>query len=166
MALRQIVRVGDPVLLKTSRLVTNFDARLHTLLDDMAETMHGANGVGFAAVQVGVLRRVVVIETVQGELHELVNPEIVESSGEQQESEGCLSVPGVWGKVVRPTNVTVKALDRYGKEYTLTGDEMFARAVCHELEHMDGKLFTEFVTEYDEPEDDENDHRRRKKRRK
>ncbi len=148
MATRNILKEGDPTLLKTSRDVKNFDERLHMLLDDMTETMREAGGCGIAAPQVGVLRRVVVIEAEEGVLHELINPEIVATEGSQNANEGCLSLPGVFGFVERPQTVTCKAFDRHGKEFTLTGEGLLARAMCHEVDHLNGILFTKFVTEY------------------
>lgn len=148
MALRNVIKEDDETLRKRSREVTNFDARLHSLLDDMLETMRNYNGVGIAAPQIGVLRRAVVIEIVEGELIELINPEITATEGTQNGSEGCLSFPGVYGMVERPMNVTVKALDRHGKEITLTGDGLLARAACHEIDHLNGVVFTELVTEF------------------
>ncbi|GHV07201.1 peptide deformylase [Clostridia bacterium] len=165
MALRQIVRMGDPMLIKNSRPVANFDTRLHTLLDDMADTMHDIGGVGLAAVQVGVLRRVVLIEVDEGDLKELINPSIVDMNGTDEDSEGCLSVPGVWGKVVRPTYVKVKALDRHGKEYSFTGKDLLARVICHELDHLDGKLFVDSVTEFVEEEEHKTSRKKSLKRR-
>lgn len=140
MALRNIVTEGDSVLLKNCRPVEKFDARLHELIDDMAETMAKANGVGLAAPQVGVLRRVVVIDVGEGVI-ELVNPVIIESSGEQQAVEGCLSIPGEYGITVRPQKVKVKAQDRNGKDFEIEGEDLLARAFCHELDHLDGILF-------------------------
>ncbi|MBP0984007.1 MAG: peptide deformylase [Oscillospiraceae bacterium] len=146
MALRQIVKFGEDILRKKSRPVTSFDERLWTLLDDMAETMKKAEGAGLAAVQVGVLRRVVVID-VRDEhgLIELINPEIVSTEGTQCGGEGCLSAPNVWEEVERPNVVTVKAQDRNGNEFTITGSALLARAFCHEIDHLDGILFTDHV---------------------
>ena len=147
MALRNIVEKGDGVLEKHCRPVTNFDERLHVLLDDMAETLKKANGVGLAAPQVGILRRVVlVIETnvPEGEeeyIIELINPEIIEQSGEQAGPEGCLSLPGVFGWVERPEHVKVRAQDRNGEWFEVEGDGLTARAFCHELDHLEGVLF-------------------------
>ncbi len=144
MALRNIVKVGDPILNKKSRIVEKFDERLATLIDDMKETMYDSNGVGLAAVQVGTLKRVVVIDVGDGVM-ELVNPEITASEGEQRESEGCLSLPGQYGVTVRPKKVQVKAQDRNGKWHVYTGEDLKARAFCHELDHLEGVLFTSKV---------------------
>lgn len=142
MALRKIVVEGDPVLKKKSRPVEKFDARLAELLDDMRQTLYSAEGVGLAAVQVGVLRRVVVVDVGDG-LLELVNPEIIEAEGEQRESEGCLSLPGEYGETIRPAVVKVKAQNREGKWCIYKGDGLKARCFCHEIDHLDGILFTE-----------------------
>ena len=141
MALRNIVKLGDPILNKTSRKVEKFDDKLTALIDDMLETMYSANGVGLAAVQVGILKRVVVIDIGEGPM-ELVNPEITMKEGEQQESEGCLSLPGKYGVTSRPQKVQVKAQDRNGKWQVFTGEDLKARAFCHEIDHLDGILFT------------------------
>ena len=149
MALRNILKEGDETLSKKCRPVTNFNERLHILLDDMAETMQAAEGVGLAAPQVGILRRaVVVLETnvPEGEddkIIELINPEIIASSGEQEGPEGCLSVPGVYGWVSRPEQVTVRAQDRNGEFFEIEGFGLTARAFCHEIAHLEGQLFTE-----------------------
>ena len=124
-----------------------FDEKLHILLDDMYETMQSRDGVVLAAPQVGILKRAVVIDVGDGKI-ELINPEIVEESGEQTGSEGCLSVPGVFGEVTRPNVVTVKAQDRDGKWFKITGKELLARAFCHEIEHLDGKLFLDRVIRF------------------
>ncbi len=144
MAIRNVVKEGDDVLRKTARPVTEFNARLHTLLDDMRDTMYEKNGVGLAGNQVGILRRVVVIDTGEG-LIELVNPEIVKYEGKQEEVEGCLSCPGEYGIVKRPMKVTVKAQDRFGAWKTYEGEGLLARAFCHELDHLDGKIFKDKV---------------------
>lgn len=141
MAKLNIVKEGDDILRKISRPVTEITPRIHTLLDDMVETMRDANGCGLAAVQIGVLRRIVVIETEESGLLELINPEIIASEGEQQDGEGCLSVPGKWGITTRPAKVTVRALNRKGETVEYTGEELLARAFCHEIDHLDGKLF-------------------------
>ena len=142
MALRNIVTVGDSVLNKVCRPVTKFDRRLHILLDDMAETLVDSNGVGLAAPQVGVLRRVVLVDT-GDEILELINPEIIKQEGEQTGLEGCLSVPGKYGIVTRPNIVAVRAQDRFGEWYEVEGEELIARCFCHELAHLDGQLYTE-----------------------
>ncbi|MDR0405539.1 MAG: peptide deformylase [Clostridiales bacterium] len=148
MAIRRIIKIGDETLSKKCRPVTDFNARLATLLDDMAETLHEANGVGLAAPQVGILKRAVVIDVGEG-IIELINPKIVSSSEETtNDYEGCLSVPEKWGYVERPQTVTVKAEDRSGNPFELTGEGLLARAICHELDHLDGHLFTEKVSEY------------------
>ena len=141
MALRNIVKTGDEVLTKMCRPVEKFDVKLWTLLDDMYETMENANGVGLAAPQVGLLRRIVVIDVGEGRI-ELINPEIIASSGEQDGAEGCLSFPGEWGMVCRPMNVTVRAQDRHGKTFEMSGTERLARAFCHEIDHLNGGCFT------------------------
>ena len=138
--------MGDPILNKTSRVVEKFDDRLGTLIDDMLETLYKENGVGLAAVQVGILKRVVVIDIGEGPM-ELVNPEITLQEGEQREQEGCLSLPGKWGTTVRPMKVQVKAQDRNGKWQVFTGEGLKARAFCHELDHLDGILFTSHVVD-------------------
>ena len=144
MALRNIVKVGDPILDKKSRTVEKFDEKLSMLIDDMLETMYKENGVGLAAVQVGMLKRVVVIDVGDGQM-ELVNPEITLAEGEQREQEGCLSLPGKYGTTVRPMKVQVKAQNREGKWQVFTGEGLKARAFCHELDHLDGVLFTSKV---------------------
>lgn len=142
MALRNILTKEDPTLRKVSRPVTKFDDRLHELLDDMAETLEDARGVGLAAPQVGILRRVVVVD-VGEEILELINPEIISESGEQTGMEGCLSVPGKYGIVTRPNVVKVRAQDRFGEWYEAEGEELIARAFCHELDHLDGHLYVD-----------------------
>lgn len=145
MAVLFIRKEDDPILRKTSREVTEITPRIQTLIDDMIETMHKANGCGLAAVQVGVLRRIVVIEVEEGETFVLINPEIVSKKGKQEENEGCLSLPGKWGVTRRPMTVTVRATDRDGSLYELTGSGLLARAICHETDHLDGKLFTDVM---------------------
>lgn len=147
MALRNIAKEGDSVLRKSCREVTEFNDRLHILLDDMRETLIEADGAGLAAPQVGILRRVAIV-SVDDEYYEIINPEIIASEGEQTGPEGCLSVPGVYGSVSRPMRVTVKARDRYGKEFTVSGEGLLARAFCHEIDHLDGTLFKDKVIEY------------------
>lgn len=142
MAIRNIVKLGDPILRKKSREVTKFDDRLFTLLDDMKDTMYKAEGVGLAAVQVGVLKRVVVLDCGDGFL-ELINPEIVSGEGEQVEQEGCLSLPEKYGETIRPAKVKVRAQDRDQKWHLYYGEELKARCFCHEIDHLDGYLFTD-----------------------
>ena len=142
MGLRKIMTVKEPCLHKVCRPVEKFDGKLHRLLDDMKETLAEANGVGLAAPQVGILRRVVVVDTGE-EMLELVNPELLETSGEQVGSEGCLSVPGKYGIVKRPNYAKVRAYDRDGNEFEVEGEELMARCFCHEIEHLDGHLYTE-----------------------
>lgn len=142
MALRRILTEGNPTLNKVCRPVTSFDDHLATLLDDMKETVVQANGVGLAAPQVGVLRRVVVVDNGE-EILELVNPRVLETSGEQDGLEGCLSVPDRFGMVKRPNYVKIEAQDRHGDWYEYEGETLIARCFCHELEHLDGHLYTE-----------------------
>lgn len=143
MALRKILTQGDSALEKVCRPVEKFDRRLHVLLDDMKETLVDSGGVGLAAPQVGILRRVVVVEDEREQIIELVNPVIIHQEGEQDGFEGCLSVPGMYGKVVRPELVTVRAQDRDGNVFEVSGEGMVARCFCHETEHLDGHLFVE-----------------------
>lgn len=145
MALRRILTVDDPALHKVCRPVTKFDKKLCDLLDDMKETLVEANGVGLAAPQVGILRRVVVIDTGE-ELVELINPEVVETSGEQDGMEGCLSVPGEYWMVKRPSFARVCATDRNGNEFELSGEGLIARCICHECDHLDGHIYTEIAS--------------------
>lgn len=152
MAIRQIVKEGDSVLTKKCRVVEKFDDKLATLIDDMVETMHRANGVGLAAPQVGILRRVVVIDIGEGVI-ELVNPKIIAYSGEQESLEGCLSCPGEWGLTRRPDYVKVKAQDRNGKEFTIDGKELLAKAFCHELDHLEGVIFKQVAIRMLTPEE-------------
>lgn len=144
MALRRIITEENPTLRKQSRPVTRFDARLHTLLDDMRDTLEEAGGVGLAAPQVGILRRVVLVDTDE-EILELVNPEIIETSGEQDGVEGCLSIPGEYGKVKRPNVVKVRAQDRNGDWFEYEGEELTARCFCHEIDHLRGVLYTDLA---------------------
>ena len=153
MAKLQIRKVGDEALRKVCRPVDAITPRILTLLDDMIETMRAADGVGLAAPQVGVLRRIVVIEVEPGEVIELINPKIIAFSGEQDGQEGCLSVPGRWGLVKRPQNVTVRALNRKGEEFEITGHELLARCFCHELDHLDGTLYIDKAYSMDDDED-------------
>ena len=144
MALRNLRIEGDEILGKVSRPVTEMKDRYQELIDDMLETMYESEGVGLAAVQVGVLRRIVVIDVGEGPVV-LINPEIIEADGEQTGSEGCLSVPGKVGIVTRPNHVKVRALDRDMKEFEFEAEGFFARACCHELDHLDGHLYVEKV---------------------
>ena len=149
MAIRNILGGDDPSLKKNSRFVSDFNKRLHVLLDDMRETLIEANGLGLAAPQAGVLRRAVLIvdtsieaESPEEQIVELINPEIIAKSGEQEGSEGCLSIPGVYGLVKRPDFVRVKAQDRFGAAFEIWGKELTARALCHEIDHLNGVIFT------------------------
>ena len=144
MAVRKIVLESDPLLRKISRPVEKFDERLWMLLDDMRETMNKNDGVGLAAVQVGVLRRAIVLDVNNMKI-ELVNPEIIDTYGEQIDKEGCLSCKGEWGYVKRPKEVTVKAQDRYGNEFVITGVDLLAKAFSHEIDHLEGILFIDKV---------------------
>lgn len=145
MAIRNIVKIGDPILYKKSRTVVNFDKRLEEILDDMKDTLYKAQGAGLAAVQVGILRRIVVMDCGDGYL-ELINPEIVERSEEtQKETEGCLSIPGKFGTTCRPKSVVVKAQNRQGQWCLYKGEDLKARCFCHEIDHLDGILYTSHV---------------------
>jgi peptide deformylase len=144
MAIRNILKQGDPTLAKVCRPVTEFNERLWQLLDDMVETMHAADGVGLAAPQVGILRRLFVMDVGDGVV-EAINPEIVDEKGVQEEAEGCLSLPGEYGVTRRPKRVRMKAQDRNGKYFYLTGEDLTARCICHETDHLDGILFTQHV---------------------
>ena len=144
MAIRNIVKIGDDVLRKVCRTQLNFDEKLATVLDDMAETMYKAEGVGLAAPQIGMLRRYCVIDVGDG-LLELVNPVILEKSGSQKGSEGCLSIPERYEEVTRPMNVTVRAQDRNGNTFTITAEGFKARALCHEIDHLDGILYIDRI---------------------
>ena len=145
MAIRNIREIGEEVLTKKCREVTEMTPRIRELIEDMLETMYEANGVGLAAPQVGVLKRIVVIDTTGDNPYILINPRIVESSGEQTGAEGCLSVPGKTGQVTRPSYVKAVALDVNMREYELEGTDLLARAICHELDHLDGHLYVEKV---------------------
>ena len=200
MATRNILKDGDRGLEKKSRVVTDFDKRLHILLDDMRETLIEANGLGLAAPQVGVLRRVALIvdikpkadtseeeidelametddenttENVEEQIIELINPELISRDGEQTGSEGCLSVPGVYGVVTRPDTVKIRAQDRYGNSFELEGSELTARAICHEMDHLDGVIFTslaerllseeelaELIAQSNQSEEDDDDEKK------
>ena len=140
MAIRNIVKLGDDILRKVCRTQLTFDAKLHQILDDMAETMYAAEGVGLAAPQIGILRRYCIVDVGDG-LIELINPVILEESGEQTADEGCLSVPGQYKPVTRPMNVTVRAQDRNGNTFTVSAEGLKARAFCHEIDHLNGKLY-------------------------
>ena len=161
MALRKILTKGDPVLGKVCHPVTQFDEKLHTLLDDMQETLAHAQGYGLAAPQIGILRRVVLVTASDGTVLELVNPQIIMTEGEQTGLEGCLSVPGMYGEVTRPSRVRIRAQDRNGKLFEAEDVDMTARCFCHECEHLDGHLFTEHtdrlytVEELEEMEQDD-----------
>ncbi len=158
MGLRKILTDKDPALHKVCKPVVKFDGKLHKLLDDMAETLAEANGVGLAAPQVGILRRVVIVDTGE-EILELVNPTMLETDGEQVGAEGCLSVPGKYGLVKRPYYAKVRAQNRYGDWYEVEGEELIGRCFCHELDHLDGIVYTEvmerFLTEEELMTDDE-----------
>ena len=152
MAIRTIVTVGDAVLTKKCRPVEKIDWRITMLLDDMIDTLYESGGVGLAAPQVGVLRRVAVIDIGDG-LIELINPEIIDTEGEQTDSEGCLSNPGKFGLVTRPNKVTVRAMNRDGETFEITGEGLLARAFCHEIDHLDGKMFMDLVSQWVEVEE-------------
>ena len=147
MGIRKIMTVKEPCLHKVCRPVEKFDGKLHKLLDDMKETLLDANGVGLAAPQVGILRRVVVVDTGE-EMLELVNPELLETSGEQEGAEGCLSVPGNYGLVKRPMVAKVRAQDRDGNWFEVEGEELIARCFCHEIDHLDGIVYTEVMERF------------------
>lgn len=147
MAKLNILKIGDDTLRKVCRPVETITPRICTLLDDMIDTMHEAEGVGLAAPQVGVLRRVVVIEVEEGKIIELINPRIIATAGVQEETEGCLSIPGRSGKTHRPMHVTVRAMNRKGEEFDISGSGLLARAFCHELDHLDGKLYIDNALE-------------------
>ncbi|MBQ8005605.1 MAG: peptide deformylase [Clostridia bacterium] len=147
MAKLNILKIGDETLRKVCRPVETITPRICQLLDDMIDTMHEAEGVGLAAPQVGILRRVVVIEVEEGKIIELINPRIIASAGVQEEIEGCLSVPDRSGKTRRPMHVTVRAMNRQGEEFDISGSGLLARAFCHELDHLDGKLYIDNAIE-------------------
>lgn len=148
MAIRNVVKMGDPVLNKKAKKVVDFNEKLHTLLDDMADTMYNEDGVGLAAPQVGILRRAVIVDIGTG-LIELINPQIIAQEGEQTDVEGCLSVVDYVAEVTRPNYVKVKAQDRNGKDFEIEGEGLMARAFCHELDHLEGILFVERVEKGD-----------------
>lgn len=147
MGLRKILTDKEPALHKVCKPVVNFDAKLFKLLDDMRETLQDANGVGLAAPQVGILRRVVLVDTGE-EVLELINPELLETDGEQEGAEGCLSVPGKYGLVKRPYYAKVRAQDRHGEWFECEGEELIARCFCHELDHLDGIVYTEVMERF------------------
>ncbi|MBR3495060.1 MAG: peptide deformylase [Clostridia bacterium] len=166
MAIRKIMKLGDDALRKVCKPQDKFNLRLWNLLKDMADTMYKAEGVGLAAPQVGILRRVVVIDISedQDQLLELINPEIIERSEETQcGREGCLSLPGRAGIVTRPMRVRVRAQDRHGMEFELTGEGLLARAICHELDHLDGVLYIDEMEREMTPEEIEADNKRQSK---
>ena len=170
MALRTILTDEEPCLQKVCRPVTAFNRRTWDLIDDLKETLTGANGAGLAAPQVGILRRVVIVVNENDEMLELVNPEILAQEGELDGFEGCLSVPGQWGKVKRPMKVRVRAQDRNGQTFEVEGEGMTARCFCHEIEHLDGHLFIEHASRLYTTEEldellDQQDSGKRKKRR-
>ena len=155
MATRTILTDDDKTLTKKSRVVTDFNKRLHILLDDMRETLIEVEGLGIAAPQVGVLRRVALIvdtfidsDNMDEQIIELINPEIIDTEGEQSGKEGCLSVPGVYGIVTRPETVRIRAMDRFGSDFELEANELTARAICHEIDHLDGIVFTSIVERF------------------
>ena len=152
MAILNIVKEGDPTLRKVCRPVVEITPRILTLLDDMKETLAEANGAGLAAPQVGILRRIALVDLGE-EVVELINPEIVETEGEQEEVEDCLSVPDVWGVTKRPAYVKVRATNRFGEEFTVEGEGLNARCLCHEIDHLDGHLFTDNVLHILSPEE-------------
>ena len=145
MALRQIREMGDPILTKTSKEVKELTPRIRDLIDDMWETMHEAEGVGLAAVQVGILKRIFIVETGENEKYTFINPRIVLTEGEQTDYEGCLSVPGKLGEVTRPEHVIVEAFDENMNPIKVEGHELLARAMCHEYDHLDGKIYVDLV---------------------
>ncbi|MBE6639439.1 MAG: peptide deformylase [Ruminococcaceae bacterium] len=153
MARLTIIKEGDDTLRKVCRPVTEITPRILRLLDDMVETMHHAQGVGLAAPQVGILRRIAVVETEPGTVYELINPEIIASEGEQIGTEGCLSSPGEYGVVTRPMTVTVRAMNRKGEIICYTGSELLARAFCHELDHLDGILYKDKASRMLDPKE-------------
>lgn len=171
MAIREILTDKDPALHKKCHYITKFDEKLWTLLDDLKETLADAGGAGLAAPQVGIVRRAVIVITADDEMLELINPEIVAQEGEQDGLEGCLSVPGMWGYVKRPMKVRVKAQDRNGQWFEAEGEEIVARCFCHEIEHLDGHVFSEHTDrlytgdEIEEMQEKEERRSRRRRRR-
>ena len=152
MAIRRVVKQGDPILRKRSREIIEINQRIIEIIEDMTETLYKENGIGIAAPQIGILKRIVVIDQGDGPI-ELINPVMLSCEGEQEGTEGCLSVPGEFGLVRRPACVRIKALNRKGKRVELIGDGMLARAFCHEIDHLDGKLFVDIATEMYSQED-------------
>ena len=166
MAKLNIIKYGDETLRKVSREVTEITPRILTLLDDMVETMREANGCGLAAPQVGVLRRIVIVETEESGLIEMINPQIIAFAGEQYEQEGCLSVPEEWPYTKRPMHVTVRAMNRHGETFEVSGSELLARAFCHEIDHLDGKLMIDRKAPADKiPSEEEQEARRKARKR-
>ncbi len=160
MAKLHIVKESDEnadVLRRKCRPVENITPRINTLLDDMIETLHVAKGVGLAAPQVGISRRIVIVEVDEGDIIELINPEIIEMKGKQEGVEGCLSVPGQWGLTKRPMKVTVRAMNRKGETFTVTGEGLKAKAFCHEIDHLDGILYTDKVIRMLSPDEIESE---------
>ena len=153
MAIRNIVKDGDPILRKTCRAVTVFDKKLHQILDDMHETLDKAQGVGLAAPQVGFCRRFFIMH-LDNERIEAINPTIVKTSGKQYVVEGCLSCPNQWGYVTRPKKCKLRAQDRHGQWFEMTGFDLGAQCICHETAHLDGQLFTDIVEEFVHPEEE------------
>ncbi|MBQ9921197.1 MAG: peptide deformylase [Clostridia bacterium] len=171
MAILTIVKEGDDILRKKSRPVEEITPRIITLLNDMKETLEDIGGAGLAAVQVGVLRRIFIVIDEEGKLYELINPELVNPEGVQEEMEGCLSLPGEWGITSRPAKVTVRGMDRNGNAVEYTGEGLLARAFCHEYDHLDGILYKDKALhmlteeEIEEMENEQNTKRRRRRRR-
>ena len=168
MAIRRILTDDDPALHKKCHYITKFDEKLWALLDDLKETLADASGAGLAAPQVGIIRRAVIVVTDDGEMLELINPEVIDQEGEQDGLEGCLSIPGMWGYVKRPMRVRVKAQDRNGQWFEVEGEEIMARCFCHEIEHLDGHMYTEHTDQLytsDEIEDMQAKEERRSRRR-
>ncbi len=168
MAIRRILTDDDPALHKKCHYITKFDEKLWALLDDLKETLADASGAGLAAPQVGIIRRAVIVVTDDGEMLELINPEVIDQEGEQDGLEGCLSIPGMWGYVKRPMRVRVKAQDRNGQWFEVEGEEIMARCFCHEIEHLDGHMYTEHTDQLytsDEIEEMQAKEERRSRRR-
>ncbi len=168
MAIRRILTDDDPALHKKCHYITKFDEKLWALLDDLKETLADASGAGLAAPQVGIVRRAVIVVTDDGEMLELINPELIDQEGEQDGLEGCLSIPGMWGYVKRPMRVRVKAQDRNGQWFEVEGEEIMARCFCHEIEHLDGHMYTEHTDQLytsDEIEEMQAKEERRSRRR-